>query len=108
MFGKLKKNAVYTAQITPYRGRVYAEIICNNKDSHLGLYDRKWNEWQTVLNKGFGRYFANEPREKDWVAATAWINGQLSLIEKYGTAILAKPTFIRDMDLRRDIANQKN
>jgi hypothetical protein len=39
--------------------------------------------------------WSRNPREKDWIAATKWVEEQLSLIDKYGTVMVSKPEHLR-------------
>lgn len=93
MWTGLKDNAEYTAQITPYHGKVNAEIImCDRKP---GFYETKLDLWLTVMDKSFGRSYASQPREKDYLAAQKWVNEQLELIEKHATVMVTKPSFLK-------------
>jgi len=93
MWTGLKENSEYSAQITPYHGKVNAEII--RKDKETGFYSNKIDCWLTVMDKEFGSMWHKSPREKDWVAATKWVEEQLALIEKYGTVMVTKPEHLR-------------
>lgn len=93
MWTGLKENSEYSAQITPYGGRVNAEIICKDND----FYDRKLDLWLSVCNKSFGSIWRSAPTEKDWQKATKWVEEQLSLIGKYGTVVVTEPEFLRQI-----------
>lgn len=94
MWTGLKENSEYTGQITPYHGKVNAEIIMRNKKE--GFYESKIDLWLTVMDKSFGSSFASQPREKDYLDAQKWINEQLELIEKHATVMVTKPKFLND------------
>lgn len=87
------ENAEYTTQIAPYHGRIHAEIIKKNADTGGKTGDL----WLTVMDKSFGRSMANQPREKDWIAAHVWAKTQLDLITQYGTTLVTTPKFLRDI-----------
>lgn len=91
-----KENSEYSAQITPYQGYVYAEIISSKKNKD------KFNDssglWLAVMSKRFGSRWRSAPREEDWIKANDWINEQLELINKYGTVVVTKPDHIRDIE----------
>lgn len=90
-----KENAEYSAQITPYGGRVNAEIICKSNDK--GFHEHRLNLWLTVCDKSFGKWWRRSaPTEQDWKDATEWVEEQLRLIEKYGTVIITKPKYLRE------------
>jgi len=93
MWTGLKENSEYSAQITPYGGKVNAEIIRRDRDK--GFYEHKLGLWLTVCDKSFGSMWRSAPTEKDWQAATKWVEEQLNLIEKYGTVMVTKPEHIR-------------
>lgn len=93
MLTKLKTESnLYLAQISCYRGKVYAEIIYNAKE----MFETN-GLWITSLDKSFGSSFRNTPREKDWIDANKWVDKQLELIEKYATVIVAKPNYLKDL-----------
>ncbi len=96
MWTGLKENSEYSAQITPYQGKVNAEIIRRDKDK--GFYDYKLDLWLTVLDKSFGSMWRKTPTEKYWQDANKWVNEQLELIEKYGTVMVTKPQHMIDSD----------
>lgn len=88
-----KDTHEYSAQITPYHGYVNAEIIYRDKDNAFnnGHYDSKLRLWLTVSCKRFGSAFRSAPTEKDYQKATAWVERQLNLMDKYSTCALAEP-----------------
>lgn len=93
MLTKIKTDEnLYSAQISCYQGKIYAEIIYKSKEM-FGNGDL----WITSLDKSFGSSFSNTPREKDWIEANEWVNKQLELIEKYGTVIVTKPKYLIDL-----------
>ena len=94
MWTGLKENSTYTAQITPYHGKVNAEILVLDKDK--GFYEPKLGLYLTVMEKSFGRSFSTEPREQDWVDAKKWVETQLKMIEEHGTVIVTKPNFLKE------------
>ena len=87
----VRENAEYTAQIYPYHGRIYVEIL-NKKYSN----DSKLDLYLTIIDKSFGRSY-NSPREKDWKAAHEWMNEQMNLIDKYGTSTVRIPEVLREI-----------
>ena len=91
-------NLEYTAQITPYHGKINAEIIKRNAETggHEGRAGS--NLWLTIMDKSFGKSMRKTPREEDWKAAHAWVKEQFDLINKYGTAIVTTPKFLRDIE----------
>lgn len=97
MWTGLKENCEYSAQITPYRGKVYAEII--RRDRNKGFYEHTLGLWLTVSDKSFGSMFRSAPTEKDWQKATDWVEQQLNLIEKYGTVMVTQPEHIRNVNM---------
>lgn len=99
MWTALKENSEYSAQITPFSGKVNAEIIRRDKDK--GFYNSEIDCWLTVLDKSFGSMWRNAPTEKDWKDANKWINEQLDLIEKYGTVMVKKPQHLIDSETAR-------
>jgi len=99
MWTGLEENSEYSAQITPYHGKVNAEIISRDKDK--GFYDSELDLWLTVMDKSFGSIWQSQPTEKDWKKATKWVNEQLEMIEKYGTVMVTKPKHRRDREKRR-------
>lgn len=88
---KTDKN-LYSAQISCYQGRVYAEIIYKSKE----MFEND-DLWITSLDKSFGSSFRTTPREKDWINANKWVGEQLTLIEKYATVITTKPNYLKDL-----------
>lgn len=93
----IRKVGQYSGQIHPYNGKVIAEV--------LNCYKAYRDEdmWLAVSYKFFGSGFRRSPREKDYVAATEWLNKQLDLIEKYATTTITKPEFIRDIERANEI-----
>lgn len=100
MWTGLKENSEYTAQITPYHGKVHAEIIRRDKDK--GFYDSRIDLWLTVMDKSFGSHFRSEPREIDYQRATKWVEEQLSMIEEYGTAMVTRPQHLIDAEKMKE------
>lgn len=93
MLTRLKTESnLYSAQISCYQGKVYAEIIYKAKD----MFETN-GLWITSLDKCFGSNFRKTPREKDWIDANKWISEQLELIEKYATVITTKPNYLKDL-----------
>lgn len=92
MWTDLKSNKEYTAQITPYHGKVNAEILSKNK----AFFDPKMNIYLTVLDKSFGSFWRETPTEKNWKDANKWVEEQLKLISEYGTVIVSKPNHLRN------------
>lgn len=89
-------NEEYTGQITPYNGKVTAEIIkkSNNewfKDNDIDLY-------YLTAHKSFGSMWNSAPREKDWIAANKWMDEQFEMMEKYATVMITKPVYITDIE----------
>lgn len=82
----------YVGQLTVYQGYVNVSIICSNSF----YYNTDTKLWISVLNKSFGSMFRKAPKESDWVKARAWMDEQLSLIEKYATDIKVKPAEINE------------
>lgn len=82
-----KNKKQYTAQITPHRGYVNAEIICTN----LSSYNEDNSVHICVCHKSFGSFFRTAPTEKDWINANYWVSTQLKYIEKYGTTVVKQP-----------------
>jgi hypothetical protein len=86
-------SKLYTKQIHVYSGKVYAEIIYQNKETE---WDRATKIWVCSLHKSFGPYFIGDSvREKDLIAAHKWADEQLALINKYCTNKLSKAQHIR-------------
>ena len=92
------ENAEYSAQIAPYHGRVHAEIIKRKKET--GGFEGRLgsNLWLTVMDKSFGKAFRKEPREKDWLAAKAWVEEQLELITEHATGLVTTPKFLLEIE----------
>jgi hypothetical protein len=92
MWTGLKENSEYTAQITPYRNKVHAEIISKKKSR--GYYDKFIDAHITIMDKTFGGFFSRYPKEKDYTDANKWVEEQLSLINSYGTVIVTEPEYL--------------
>lgn len=94
-YTNIKSNEIYTAQISPYNGKVYVEILHHNKET--GFYSTSMKLWGCSLRKSFGSIFNSAPTKKNWIDAKKWANEQLDLIDKYGTVLIQRPKYINDV-----------
>jgi len=88
----VKENAHYTAQLHPYHGRVYAEILCKHTSFQMGGF------WSTIADKSFGNPFSGL-KDKNFEDAHKWIDEQFRMIEKHCTAIINTPKRIYDYEI---------
>jgi hypothetical protein len=88
-----KEGSIYTAQISTYNKKVNAEILCKDNDFH----ESRLNLWLCVMHKSFSPRWGKELTEKEWIAASKWVEEQLGLVEKHGTVLVTKPNFLRDL-----------
>lgn len=93
------ENLEYTAQITPYHGKIYAEIIKKNAETG----GKSGDIWLSIMDKSFGKAFRKTPREKDWINAHGWVKKQFDLITTYGTALVTTPKYLRDIEKQNNL-----
>lgn len=86
-------SKTYTKQIHVYSGKIYAEIIYQDKETE---YNYASKLWCISLSKEFGSNWSSSVKEKDLIKAHNWADEQLILLNKYAINKLEKANVIKN------------